>query len=94
MITDFFMETPANIIISGIIFSVEADGYLNLKNHLDTLYSLAGLTKDPADYIAEAELRLAEEIMVVLNEGKQNLSTIEVCGIISKMKEIRELNQL
>jgi len=84
------MEKYFNIVISGIVFCIEPEGYEPLRTHLESFYEMGRKMHDPVNFITEAELRLAEFIIGLLQNGKQCISSQDVHHIITSSDKYLE----
>lgn len=89
-----------SVIISGIIFHFEEDGYNILKNYLETIQRNLKAYNEPSRIMAYIENVLAETFLNKLKDGIQVVTTedVEECMAtkeeLTKFKNIKRTNRV
>ncbi|MBU2913190.1 GIN domain-containing protein [Reichenbachiella agariperforans] len=86
------MKKNISINISGIIFHIEEDGYLNLKTYLESINRYFSTYDDSSEIISDIESRIAEIFLSKLSDGKQVITLEDVSGLIQTMGTIADFD--
>ncbi len=79
------MKKNISINISGIIFHIEEDGYMVLKEYLESINAYFSSYEDSTEIIADIESRIAEIFLAKLDEGNQVVTQDDVDALIATM---------
>jgi len=85
------MKKNINIIISGIIFHIEEDGYDKLKEYLDNIHRYFASYNNSAEVIADIENRIAEIFLYKLRDGVQIINMEDLETLIANRERIINL---
>jgi len=77
------MVKNINIIIGGIVFHIEEDGYDKLKEFLDNTQSSFASYNIPSAIMADVENRIAEIFLNKLKDGLQVVTDEDVEDLIA-----------
>ena len=77
------MKKNINIIIGGIVFHIEEDGYDKLKEFLDNTQSSFASYNIPSAIMADVENRIAEIFLNKLKDGLQVVTDEDVEDLIA-----------
>lgn len=84
------MKKNISINISGIIFHIEEDGYVKLKEYLESINKYFSSFEGSTEIIADIESRIAEIFLAKLNEDKQVITLEDVGALITTMGGIQD----
>lgn len=84
------MKKNISINISGIIFHIEEDGYVKLKDYLESINKYFSSFEGSTEIIADIESRIAEIFLSKLNEDKQVITLDDVTSLIATMGGIQD----
>jgi phage shock protein PspC (stress-responsive transcriptional regulator)/outer membrane lipopolysaccharide assembly protein LptE/RlpB len=88
------MKKTISINISGILFHIEEDGYLVLKNYLDAINQHFSSYNDNQEIVLDIENRIAEIFLSNLKNNKQVITAENVTQLIEKMGTITDFKAL
>ncbi len=84
------MKKTISITISGLIFHIEEDGYLALKQYLDDIHRYFANFQDGSEIAADIENRIAEIFSEKLSSGKAVVSKEEIDQLITSLGTISD----
>ena len=84
------MKKTISINISGILFHIEEDGYVTLKNYLEAINKHFSHYEDNQEIFTDIENRIAEIFLSYLKNNKQVITAENVSNLIEKMGTIAD----
>ena len=88
------MKKTISINISGILFHIEEDGYINLKKYLEAINKHFSHYTDNQEILSDIENRIAEIFLSNLKNNKQVISAENVTNLIEKMGTIADFKAI
>ena len=88
------MKKNISINISLIIFHIEEDGYVRLKEYLESIQKYFSTFEDSTEIIADIESCIAEIFLSKLKESKQVITNKDVENLVSTMGSIQDFQAI
>ena len=86
------MKKTFSVNLGNMVYSIDDDAYLVLKDYLDSIEVYFAGDKDREDIMNDIEGRISELFSSMLNQGKQVLSVKDVEQVINIMGDPREIS--
>ncbi len=86
------MKKTFSVNLGNMVYSIDDDAYLVLKDYLDSIEAYFAGDKDREDIMNDIEGRISELFSSMLNPGKQVLSVKDVEQVINIMGDPREIS--
>jgi len=86
------MKKTFTVNLGSMVYSIDDDAYLVLKDYLDSIEEYFAGDKDREDIMNDIEGRISELFASVLNPGKQVISLRDVEHVINVMGDPREIS--
>lgn len=79
------MKKTLTINLGGIVFNIDEDAFVELKNYLDTIKGYFDTSEGRDEIMTDIESRIAEMMQEKLNNGKQVINSKDISEIIGVM---------
>lgn len=79
------MKKTLTINLGGIVFHIDEDAFVTLKNYLDTIKGYFGNSESREEIMSDIESRIAEMLQDKLSNSKQVINSQDISEIISVM---------
>jgi len=85
------MKKTFTVNLGNMVFSIDDDAYLVLKDYLDSIEEYFSADRDKEDIMNDIEGRLSEIFSSLTNPGKQVINLKDIDHVISIMGDPREI---